>query len=117
MTEPQDNEREALARLIDPVAWEDAIPHSEEFYPGDPVAQERYERFFWQGVRSRRAPSLEAADRILTARKHLEPEAEYDYRVEGDWMVYRDMENLREDWGDTDRPILRRRKAGEWEKA
>ncbi|WP_424936691.1 MULTISPECIES: hypothetical protein [Bacteria] len=61
---PTDDDREALARLIDPEAWRDSEPASDAFL-GDPVAQKTYEGFFWQAVAERRAPSFAAADRVI----------------------------------------------------
>lgn len=57
--------REALARLINPVAWECREPIPDVF--SIPEVQAQYVEFFWEGVRERRQPSLDAADRILAA--------------------------------------------------
>lgn len=60
-----DSVREGLARLINPEVWKHVEPHSRVWYD-DEDAQATYERFFWEGVEERRAPSLEAADRVLS---------------------------------------------------
>lgn len=60
-------DRETIARLIDPTAWEDLQPIPDS-YAGDPDAEEKqalYEKFFWTHRERRRKPSLEAADRVL----------------------------------------------------
>lgn len=56
---------EALAAIIDPVAWVKSKPRKDAF--PEQEAQERYEEFYWEGVRNRRQPSIEAAERLLAA--------------------------------------------------
>lgn len=56
---------EALAAIIDPVAWVSGEPRKDVF--PEPEAQEKYEEFYWEGVQSRRQPSTEAAARLLEA--------------------------------------------------
>lgn len=56
---------EALAAIIDPGAWVSGEPRKDVF--PEQEAQERYEEFYWEGVRNRRQPSIEAAERLLAA--------------------------------------------------
>jgi hypothetical protein len=74
------DEREALARQIDPEAWRDTHPVSDAFVD-DAEAQQTYERFFWQAVAERRTPSLEAADRALVWMNARRPSTPTDKEI------------------------------------